>query len=114
MSTAITSRPTDTGDVATLNTREAFDLRTWLRDEGWAPVETATDFRRVRLDGGSVGRRRTVVYYPEFRSLLGGAMAWSKEGDVEAPRGAAFRETYETVAVGTNNRWGADWRVVPN
>lgn len=96
--------PADASALTRMTKREAFDLREQLREQGWSPVETATDFRKQRLGPDHTGKR-TVAYFPEFSSELGGSSAWTIPGVTEAPAEATAWEIYGVTANEFTGRW---------
>jgi hypothetical protein len=87
---------TKTAPVArvTLNARETVELKDRMREDGWLPLESSTDWRTTRVGREHDGQTRTIAYVPEFRSVLGGARGWWKSGDALAPNEAAYIERY--------------------
>ena len=100
MTTATLTRPRPATSVRDeLSAKDAFALREQLRADGWQPLESSTDFRRLKVSTDQDGKLRTVVYVPEFKRTLGGAMGWWIDGDADdLPDASAFVERYRATA----------------
>ena len=92
---------------APMSAKDAVALRERLRDAGWAPLETSTDWRSEKLGTNVAGAVRPVIYIREFKAVLGGAIAWyHTDGDVEIPDEAQFTEAYiATESKHGHSRW---------
>ena len=86
-------------------TKAAFELRNRLREQGWTPLETSTDFRTQAAASEQAGHQRTIAYFPAFRALLGGPSGWSHPGRPEVPSEAAFVEAYQVEVEHGTGRW---------